>query len=378
METDRQLQDDRWNSLSEDERDMNSEVYHAACMGVEYGRIPLLVNTAHGAFKGKDQETKEQLEREYGRHNLSAIDDYDGRTDPRTLVRLLSEIVRYGWKYTPSPVVFSIGDRDGIAYRIDRRHDCTDDFAPQIAMYRTNGKGYESYVGSMKTKDIDADKVDEVLDSLILDRYWRHDTVIVDHGRSFVNGPAAQGNYKVHRFREEGYRETVEFETETMYPSHSQLFGGVPIGARYQYVSSTYLNGLVNYVDEIKVAFVSLEYCTEYTDSKGWHGHEEKYEEIIRRLDIMTDPRYNHWQNTNLGDIGGCVLLIGELEDSWVVFEYDADVSDCSVWRVSKEKYTYDEVLEHVLYNLKYRHDYEGCVIGEYIELPTPRGWVNF
>lgn len=372
----REQQDANWNGLSHDEKEFNRDIYDAVCMDIEYCRLPLLTNiTKH--HEGKRQAAKEQLEDEYGAHNLSST-DYDGRINSRVLVNLLTEIVKYGWKYTPSPLVFTIGDRKGTRYRIDRHHDCTDDFAPQIVLYRTNDKGYESYVRSIKTKDVKTDKVDEVLDDFLLQPNWRYDTVIVDHDRSFFNSPVPQGAYKLHEFREGGYREAVEFETEMIYPAHEQLFGGVPIGTRYQYVSSTFLNGLVNYVDNIKAAFVSFEYCTDYTDKNGWHSHEEKYGEIIRHLDIMTDNRYNQWYHTRLGDIGGCVLLIGELEDSWVIFEYDMDVSDCSIGRVSKEKYTYDDVLEYALYNLKYRHDYEECVIGRYAELPTPKGWISF
>ena len=61
--------------------------------------------------------------------------------------------------------------------------------------------------------------------------------------------------------REEDY-DLLDFMETIEYPSHEQFLSGIQPGISYDYVSSTYLNGFINYVD-ILDAFMIRRYMNE-------------------------------------------------------------------------------------------------------------------
>lgn len=145
------------------------------------------------------------------------------------------------------------------------------------------------------------------------------------------------------------------------YPKREKLFN-FQIGTGYAYVSHTYLNGLVNYVKPRYLILAKI-----YSDDL-------KFEEILSKLSNIT---YQNWYNTDLGKLEDEIYLIGELDDSWVVFDSDLDCSDCMILRVPKSNCDFDKCKELLINIIRYRSNYEHKD-GTYVELPLPRGWINF
>lgn len=94
---------------------------------------------------------------------------------------------------------------------------------------------------------------------------------------------------------------------------------GVPQGTFYKYISSSFLDGLVNYVDIFAAYVIQPPY-----------GALSEYKaDIEKSLSNV---------NTTLSDFGLIdVILLAETKSSFWVFWYDPDVSDCCIARCSKE-----------------------------------------
>lgn len=97
------------------------------------------------------------------------------------------------------------------------------------------------------------------------------------------------------------------------YPDPDQILEGPQPGVMFEYVSNTYLNGLINYVSVEKAFLVRR-----YKDS----GHED----VVREIEGAIHP--------NLNDHDDC-FVIGSSHGRthfWF-FWYDLDCSDCCVGR---------------------------------------------
>lgn len=111
------------------------------------------------------------------------------------------------------------------------------------------------------------------------------------------------------------------FDEHFEYPSNEIAeHGGLPECTLYSYVSSTFLNGFINYVDIIK-AFVVERYCNEWDEVipqqvKEFH---QSYHSSLRKI------HDDKW-----------ILAQGD-RDYWL-FIFDEDVSDCSIGRIDKSK----------------------------------------
>lgn len=107
-------------------------------------------------------------------------------------------------------------------------------------------------------------------------------------------------------------------------------------GVLIHYISESFLDGWINYV-EIQKAFVVLGYY--HTDMPITYmqggqvvqavNENNTIEEGRQKLsDFITKPGYH----TKIGSLGERVHLLCRGEDgSWWYFEYDPDVSDCSI-----------------------------------------------
>lgn len=144
-------------------------------------------------------------------------------------------------------------------------------------------------------------------------------------------------------------------------PDNLDVFEGVGINKGFQHISHTYLNGLINYTKPVK-AFLTFEY-----------NYDNK-EDTLKRLSEMTS---HDWFHTNLGILEDSVVVIGELDNSYVVFIYDCDVSECCIYRISNE-HSFNDVCNFTLDTMKYRQDWENPSCHEYVELPLPTGWIKF
>lgn len=152
------------------------------------------------------------------------------------------------------------------------------------------------------------------------------------------------------------------------YPTEQiQMYGGIPTNMIYDYVSSSFLNGLVNYAG-IKQAFLINRYGPDKGDQRLdtlWHTIDETlpYEEQYRlKAEHLAE-------NSHLSKIGTIdsddAVLFGETEFDWWIFYYDCDCSDCSVVRISKGsdwendlgfKIDYQWIVEQYLADLKARY----------------------
>ncbi len=126
----------------------------------------------------------------------------------------------------------------------------------------------------------------------------------------------------------------------------------LPQDTFYEYISSTFLNGLINYV-KIFATYLIL------NKDQGEKVSEEAIEELRKS------------PHTHLGNFDVMVTVLAETEDSFWVFCYDPDVSDCGIGRCSKAKMSCDD-FEALFLTSIYPSEQE-------IKLSwKPTGWVSF
>ena len=127
----------------------------------------------------------------------------------------------------------------------------------------------------------------------------------------------------------------------------------LPQDTFYEYISSTFLNGLINYV-KIFATYLILD------RDRSEKVSEEVIEQSSKRV------------HTHLGSFGIMVTVLAETENSFWIFCYDPDVSDCGVGRCSKAEMSRDDF---ELLFLNSIHPSEQ----EVKKLPwKPKGWVSF
>lgn len=100
---------------------------------------------------------------------------------------------------------------------------------------------------------------------------------------------------------------------------------GAPQDTLYEYVSNTFLDGLVNYVEVFAI----------YVLAPGY-GVLSEYEEDIKEALNETHTKFHEF---GLID----TVLLAETGNSLWVFWYNADVSDCTIGRCDIEKVTKSE-----------------------------------
>jgi hypothetical protein len=150
----------------------------------------------------------------------------------------------------------------------------------------------------------------------------------------------------------------------------------------YEYVSSTYLNGLVNYVTPVKIVLL------------------ERYDLIEKDSFAKQLEEAKQAPYTKLGIFGDDILVLAHDEEvpGWLFFWFDCDVSDCCVGNFgagltqteAEEEFmrfvaglVHDnaEVMKAVIRKEKEDHPNYGteCITG-YVELPLDiwKGWVKF
>lgn len=103
------------------------------------------------------------------------------------------------------------------------------------------------------------------------------------------------------------------------YPSNVQLLSGVPKNTTYDYVSSSYANGIVNNIN----AFYAMTFDDQF----------EPWDDTIKKVKEINNSLY-----TNLSDLVSRIVIIGEVEDDWYIISRDYACSDCDITRLSKDK----------------------------------------
>ncbi len=103
----------------------------------------------------------------------------------------------------------------------------------------------------------------------------------------------------------------------------------IPMDTVYDYVSATFLNGIINYAGYVVWAIAINLYKKRSS---------EDFNDAVELWNVCDDF------HTNLHFIEDNVVLVTERDDSFFVFYFDCDVSDCRVARLSKENFSFDEV----------------------------------
>lgn len=123
--------------------------------------------------------------------------------------------------------------------------------------------------------------------------------------------------------KEKGEQPTFTLNDELTHFSYAgneiALHGGIPRNTSYDYVSSSFLNGLVNYCG-IKRSFIINRYGLEDDKLKT-------YSDVAAHLSTLphTLKQYDD------------VLMFGETETCYWLFWYDMDCSDCNISRIDKD-----------------------------------------
>jgi hypothetical protein len=171
-----------------------------------------------------------------------------------------------------------------------------------------------------------------------------------------------------------------EYFYETIdYPKIGQIDEILPIGTLYRFVSSTFLNGFINYSTEsIRSAFVAARY-------KFWHAlmEDEKGEGVTKANKYRQVIESGNGFHSDLSCLEDDVIVLcktQETRDGWAVgvwwfYWFDQDVSDCSIGRFSTDDS--DEVVVNKFNEMVLRNASE---LG--MPKPLPRsffsGWVRF
>lgn len=133
------------------------------------------------------------------------------------------------------------------------------------------------------------------------------------------------------------------FKHEIEYPN--PIFSEIlPDNILYSYISSTFLNGFINYIKPIK-AYVIHRYLqpnedisknnVQYRDSNWiWHNFKGTKQELIDRVKSNSIEFYH----TDLHCFDDDLIILGRNEEvscQYIYFYFDSDVSDCEIGRFS-------------------------------------------
>lgn len=110
------------------------------------------------------------------------------------------------------------------------------------------------------------------------------------------------------------------------YPGRELLLSGPRDGYNYTYVSNTYLNGFINYVDII-CGYMIRRYSI-YDNSK-WLNQ-------CNNIEALKDSPH-----TNISDINEFddIIILAESDTSYWIFWNDCDCSDCCIGKLSKKEF---------------------------------------
>jgi len=115
---------------------------------------------------------------------------------------------------------------------------------------------------------------------------------------------------------------------------------GIPEDTLYNYVSSTLLNGYINYVEPILAVMVER------------YGTEDEVSNYQTDIDI-----FNKIYHSNFSNLRDDVLIIAKTDSFYWFFWYDKDCSDCSIGRFTKNKCSEIDLIKYFKNMIK-SHEY--------------------
>lgn len=124
----------------------------------------------------------------------------------------------------------------------------------------------------------------------------------------------------------------------------------LPLGTEYVYVSSTFLNGFINYQDIVKAVLI------------------KRYSEADIKLPEKPDF------HTKIHEFGDDVLILSKHNDTYWYYWFDCDVSDCCIGRF-KTSDTEEEIIIEFMKSIN-----DNDFIDEFLEIPNDyfTGWISF
>ncbi|MCK9416139.1 hypothetical protein M0Q97_05725 [Candidatus Dojkabacteria bacterium] len=190
------------------------------------------------------------------------------------------------------------------------------------------------------------------------------------------------------------------FNDEIQYPKEI-VHNPIPYGTVWTYVSSTFLNGFINYVNPI-ACFVIDRYTADDVEienvilcNKGdilcnwydWKGSKKELTDAI----VSGEKKMHH---TNLGCFDDDIIILAKIEtenndtNKYIFFWFDMDVSDCSIGKFETNDIESDVIQSVINWLDKCKLENMGNNIEEYIDngiinyhqLPLEfiKGWVSF
>ena len=135
---------------------------------------------------------------------------------------------------------------------------------------------------------------------------------------------------------------------------------GVPNNTIYTYVSTSFLNGYINYVEPMFAIMIERYVDLDTPKVRGF-------------LELQK------WApHTTYDSSPDDVWVIAETENCWWLFWSDRDVSDCCIGRLDKSKLPKEELRQSVMSWLsKLGTSKTSDITGRYIELAPFVGWVK-
>lgn len=161
----------------------------------------------------------------------------------------------------------------------------------------------------------------------------------------------------------------------------------LPVGTQYNYVSSVFLNGLINMAGTPIAAFGVFAYDdvdgqigrpVQYKDPANTSIWKRTPEQMTRRevFSLLIEP--GRLMHADLNDLDCCVFVLCRSgQDVYWAFEFDQDVSDCSVGRF--ESSLPEEQLIEIFRN-RAEQFAEYHQVKEVFEIPQSffSGWISF
>lgn len=154
------------------------------------------------------------------------------------------------------------------------------------------------------------------------------------------------------------------FPNEEQYPENIAE-RGVPQDTYFQYVSHTFLDGIINYTEVCKGWLVI---------TSGSGSTADHYSDDVAEIEHLSAV-YNHQWHSTFSIFAHTkayvkVVILASTENSHWFFYYDPDVSDCSIGRCNKERVS-DEQFAKGMYD--WLEDQ-----GHYFELKRISGWMGW
>jgi len=188
------------------------------------------------------------------------------------------------------------------------------------------------------------------------------------------------------------------FDDQVEYPK-KVVDNPIPYGVVWKYISSTFLNGIINYVNPISCYVINRYTKEDYllTEDKvsvrnkggfdDWYNFEGTKKELI---DTIVDGEKIEMYHTDLSCFNDDLIIIARVNDKcdgkYIFFWFDMDVSDCCVGKF-ETKDSEEEIIQSVenwltedfVKNKNHEELHDEDSSG-YHKLPLSfiRGWVKF